>query len=355
MSTVSASDIASALSTIFEDRVMNQVNRSVVGLKLLPHEVVDGKILAWDAKFKNSGETATSYTTDGADISTYNADDYVPASLSWGVYTKEAFGVTGLARATARSNRSPAGLEDLYGVELMDAVTRLTKNMARDIWTAAGSGGAVNGLFLGSTLTTNAPLAASGTYASINRATYADWKGNVLANGGVPRALSFQLMRDMRRTIYDACGEMPDLIVCDSFQHEQYGMLFGDQRRYLQEINLRGQKYVLDGGYKALEFDGIPIVADVNAPAGQMTFMNTNYVSICQVPDGADDVNQSRGIMQLMGTGEEQFGDGQTQLFCRINPLARSGDAYKFQLVLYPQVRVKRCNAQGVLSDLKTS
>lgn len=355
MAVVSASDIAAALSLIFQDRVISQVNRSVVGLKLLPHEISGGKVMAWDASFAASAESAVSYTTDGADIAAYGADDKVPASLNWGIYTKEAFGVTGLARATARTNSSPAGLEDLYGVELMDAVQRLTKNMARDIWTAAGSGGAMTGLFGGSTLQTNAPLSASGTYATINRSTYAGWSSNVLSNGGTPRALSFQLMRDMRRTIYDACGEMPDLIVCDSFQHEKYGMLFGDQRRYVQDITLRGQKFTLDGGYKALEFDGIPIVCDSNAPAGQMTFLNTQYVKVCQVADGVDEVNGSKGMMRLAGTGEEQFGDGQTSLFCRINPLAKTGDAYKFHLCLYPQVKVQRCNAQGVLADLATS
>lgn len=354
MAVRSASDIAGALSTIFEDKVIAQTNRSVVGLKLLPVDLDGGKQLYWDVSFKNASESATSYQTDGTDISTYNTDDKVPANLGWGIYTKEAFGVTGLARATARSNASPMGLADLYGVELMDATARLCKNMARDMWIAAGSGGAVLGLYGGATLQSAAPLSAAGTYANINRSTYAEWKGNVLANGGVARPLSFQLMRDMRRTIYDACGEMPDLIVCDSFQHEKYGMLFGDNRRYVQDINLRGQKFTLDAGYKALEFDGIPIVCDVNAPAGSMTFLNTNYVRLVQQPDGADDVNQSKGLMRLAGTSEEQLGPGNTSLFTRINPLAITGDAYKFQLCTYWQVQVKRCNAQGVLSDLAT-
>ncbi len=355
MGIVAASDIANALSQIFEDKVRAQTNRAVVTLKLLPHQIVGGKNLAWDVSMAAAAESATSYTTDGADISAYGADDKIPATLAWGIYSKEAFGVTGLARATARSNASPTGLEDLYGVELMDASQRLCKNLARDLFTAAGSGGAMLGLFGGSTLTSAAPLSNAGTYANIDRGTYTAWKANVLANGGVPRALSFGLMRDMRRTIYDACGEMPDLIVCDSYQHERYGMLFGDQRRYVQDISLRGQKFTLDGGYKALEFDGIPIVADVNCPAGCMIFLNTQYVTVCQVPDGADDVNKSKGLMRLAGTGEEQFSDGQTSLFCRINPLAITGDAYKFQLISYPQVKVTRCNALGTLADLATS
>lgn len=354
MAVVNAAAVAAALAQLLGEKIHNQINRAVVMLKLLPHATEEGKNLAWDARFSAAGAASDSSIADGADVSVFEDDDRVPATLNWGIYS-QAFGVTGFARAVSRQPGGPSQLEDLFGDVMLGTSQRLALNIARDVWTGPGGGTRILGLFGGATLTSGAPLSAAGTYATIDRAVRTQWQGNVLANGGTPRALSFQLMRDMRREIYEACGMMPDLIVCDPFQHEQYGMLFGSERRYVQDITLRGQKFTLDGGYKALEFDGIPIIADVNAPAGQLTWLNTSYVKLAQMPDGVDDVNQSKQMVTLAGTAEEQLGEGRTNLFARINPLARTGDAYKFQFILYPQMKVERCNAHGVLADLITA
>lgn len=351
---VNVSRIASALATLFQDRIIAQMNRSVVLAQLIPHAPALGQNLTWDVEFENSGASTNSALTEGATVSVFGDDDVVPAVLQWGNYS-ESISLTGKARAIARAAGSPSELEDLFGQKLERAIRRLTKNLARDLYVGPGTSERILGLFGGSTLTTGSPLAATGTYAGIVRGTYAAWAGNVNSNGGAQRPLDVPLMRDMRRSIYDACGEMPDLIVCDSFQHEQYGLTFGSERRYLQDVYLRGQKITLDGGYKALEFDGIPVIMDVNAPAGTMTFLNTNYVKFRQVPDAADDVNKSMGLVGLHGTSEEQFKSGETRMFARINPLARVGDAYNFQLILYPQLQVERCNANGLITDLATS
>ncbi len=351
---VTVSRVASALATLFQDKIIAQMNRSVVLAQLLPHAPALGQNLTWDVEFPNSGASSNSALAEGAAVTVFGDDDVVPAVLQWGNYS-EAISLTGKARAIARASGSPSELEDLFGQKLERAVRRLTKNLARDMYVGPGSGERILGLFGGASLTSGAPLAANGSYAGIDRSTYALWGGNVLSNGGAPRALDIPLMRDMRRTIYDACGEMPDLIVCDSFQHEQYGLTFGAERRYVQEVTLRGQKITLDGGYRALEFDGIPVIADVNCPAGTMVFLNSNYVKMRQLPDSADEVNKSMGVLSLHGTAEEQFKSGQTRLFARVNPLARTGDAYNFQLILYPQMQVERCNALGVITDLATS
>lgn len=348
MAVVDATRVASALATIFQDKIVAQTNRSVVLAQLLPFAPGTGKNLQWDVEFKASGEATDSTIADGADVATYQDDDIVPAVLQWGTYS-EAFGLTGKARAVASAAGNPNDLEDLFGQKIERAVRRLTKNIGKDLWSGAGGTNQIAGLDGGGA------VAATGTYAGIARATYAEWAANVLANGAVPRALTFSLMRDMRRKIYEASGEMPDLIVCDALQHEKYGLLFGSERRYVQEVSLRGQRIVLDGGYRALEFDGIPVIADVNCPAGKMFFLNSNYIKIRQLPDVVDAVNGGAGKVQLHGTPEEQFGAQMTALTARINPLARTGDAYKFQLILYPQLQVERCNAQGVIADLTTT
>jgi hypothetical protein len=348
MSTVDLSSISSALATIFEDRIVSQFNRSVVLSQLLPYAGSYGKNLSWDAEM-GDGLPGSSTISDGADVSTYNNDTIVPATLNWGVYS-EAFQVTGLALSAARATGNPAELAALFAEKIDRAVTRLAKNIGKDIYNGTGSNSIIG-------LTgTNSGLEATGTYASINRSTYSDWAGNKLANGGTPRALTLTLMRDMRKTIYNACGEMPDLIVGDASQHEAYGNLLSTNRRYMQEVYLRGQKIILDGGYRALDFDGIPVMADVNAPSGQLLFINSRYVKIRQLADTVDgavgpDQHQG-GMVRLHGTAEEQLGQTMTGLVARINPLARTGDSFKFQLVLYPQLQVTRPNASGILADL---
>lgn len=351
VTTVDVSRITNALATIFAPKIIAQMNRSVVLLQLLPFAEGAGKNMSWDVEFPNASATATSTIVEGADVAVYNDDDIVPAVLQWGDYS-EAIQITGKARAIAASTGNPEELVDLFGQKIERAIRRLCKNIGKDIYTGAGSSGAIMGLFGGATLTSGAPMSNAGTYASVNRSTYTDWKCNVLANSGVARANSIALMRQARRTIYEACGEMPDLIVCDAAQHEAYGALFGTERRYVQEVTIRGQRIVLDGGYRALEFDGIPVIADVNCPAGNMLFLNSSYLKMRQLRDSVDGVNKSRGMVNLHGTAEEQFGAAQTKLQARMNDIAVTGDAVKFQMVLYPQLQMERCNAHLLLTDL---
>ncbi len=353
--TVDLGAITAALPTLLADQIIPQMNRSAPELQLIPFEGGSHKNMQWDVEFKNASESANSAIAEGADVSAYGDDDIVPAILSWCDYS-EAIAVTGkalaAARGTAGGGAGASELQNLWAQKMLRAVRRLAKNMGKDFYAGPGTGNRMLGLYGGATLTSGAPLSNAGTYANINRATYTDWKGNVLLNGGVTRPLTFDLMRDMRKAIYDACGEMPDLILCDSTQHEAYGKLFGDQRRYVQEVTIRGQTIVLDGGYRALEFDGIPIICSVNHPAGTQTWLNTSYVKICALDNPATEENRSPGTVALQAMPEEQLMSGATPLSARLNPLAVTGDTYKIQMLLYPQIKVERPNSCGVLGDL---
>lgn len=349
MAAVDLAAIANALATIFEDQIVQNINRAIVLSQLLPVKDGNGRNLSWIARF-GTAAPAGAVIADGADVSVYNSDTKVPATLDYGTY-HDAFSITGKARAAAALARNPAELEDLYGEELEESVTRLAMAIAGDFYDGDGSTDTIMGLLD----STAGGLIATGTYANIVRGTYAQWAGNVSANGGTPRALTFGLMRTIRRLIYTASGMKPDLIMCSPITHEKYGELFGENRRYVDTVRLRGQKIVLDGGYQVLEWDGIPVVEDVNCPDGQMVFLNTRYVLIRPLPHAPDAVNQGKGMVPLHGTEEEQYGAGKNVLTARINPLAITGDAYKFQLINYPQIQVKRPNCCGILDDLETS
>lgn len=349
MAAVDLAAIASALATIFEDRITQNINRAVVLTQVVPVKDGTGKNLSWVARF-GTATPAGAVIADGADVSVYNSDTKVPATLQYGTY-HDAFSITGKARAAAANTGNPQELEDLFAEEIEEAVQRLASAIAVDCYTGDGAADTIHGLLD----TTVAAIGATGTYAGINRSTYAQWKSTVLANGGTERAISFALMREIRRKIYVDSGMKSDLIICDPVVHEKYGELFGTERRYLQDLYLRGQKITLDGGYHALEFDGIPVLEDNNCPAGKMLFLNTSQIAIRPLPHAPDAINQGVGMIGLHGTPEEQMGAGKNVLTARINPLAITGDAYKFQLICYPQIQVKRCNCHGVIEDLPTS
>lgn len=73
-------------------------------------------------------------------------------------------------------------------------------------------------------------------------------------------------------------GEAPNIIIC-SFE----------TRRMLQkafaEKHVNTDPMVLDGGYKAISYCGIPIVVDKFCQNDCIYFLNTNYFKICQLCD----------------------------------------------------------------------
>lgn len=347
MSVVAMATIAASLTTIFEEQITSQINRATVLLQVLPvGPGTTGKNISWNARF---GSAVGGARAEGLAVAAFNNDTKVPATLEFGTYD-DAFGVTGKAMAAARAAKNPEELANLFVDELGDSVERLAKGIAIDLYTGTGATDHIMGL-----VATAGGIMSTGTYATIDRGTYPQWAGTVMSNLGVDRALTFDLMREMRRRIYTASGLKPDLIVTTPELHEKYGKLFGQQRRYIQEIRLRGQTITLDGGYQMLEFDGIPVLEDVDCPAEHMLFLNTRYVRVVQLADQVDNVNNSMSMVGLAGTPEEQLGQPSAKLTARINPLGRDGDSYKFQLICYPQLQVRRPNSCGVIIDLNAA
>lgn len=346
MSDANYAAVASTLGTIFEDDIVSSINRATVLLQMMPTGPSRSHTINWSVRFgTGTGKT----TTDGADVDLTTDpgfDPKVPAQLSHGIYM-EPFAVTGLALAGAMATGNPAALKDLFAEELGDAIERLAKKLAIDLYTGDGTSGAMIGLYA-----TAGALRATGVYAGIDRAVRTQWAATELLNGGVPRALTLDLMRDMRQRVYTASGKKPDLIICEPALHTKYGKLLGQQRRYVQEVTLRGQRIVLDGGYYMLEFDGVPVLEDVDSPAGKMAFLTSRFLRLQQLPDAITAVNQGMAQVGVKGTDEEQLGMPNAKLTARINPLGRKGDKYVFQLILYPQLVNRRCNASGYIGDL---
>jgi hypothetical protein len=344
MATVDTAAIAAALNQMYEDQLASQINRATVLAQIIPVETAKGKNVAWPVRL---GTATASAIEDGANVTVFNSDEKKNAVLDFATY-HDAFGVSGRALSAAANSGGPADLADLFDEHIMEASERLASKLNQEMY--SGTGGSAPETIAG---LNSVALTATGEYGGLDRTTYPQWAATVDANGGTPRALSLDLMRRVRRLIYVASGKKPDIIVCDPFQHEAYGKLMGQQRRYVQEVTVRGQLIKLDGGYQVLEFDGIPVLEDKDAPAGKMFFLNTSQCRIRVLPDAASRFGQ--GSTGLKGTEEEQMGMPAAKLTGRIQPLAVTGDMFKFAVFTYLQLQVRTPNSCGVLADLATS
>jgi hypothetical protein len=328
------SDISTALSQLFAPKLARQYNREAVLAKSLTVKPGRGKNVAWDAEF--SGATAATFT-EGADVSDgeFTTDLDKPATLSWGLY-RAAFKLSGLEiDAAASSMGSPEELLDIVGARIESSMSKLVATINADLFT--GTTGIV-GLV--------SALAASGTYANLSRATYAEWQSNVLGNSGTARALSFDLLAQAEQNVFDDCGQMPDLIVVDAGAFRKYESLFEPVRR----VDAAGS---YNTGATQLAWRGIPVVRDRNCPSGKLFMLNTGKIEYQYLPStsAADSVPGK----VVAGAGSNGDAAEPTGIPVKIEPLARLGDAYKFQLVTRGQLCVKRPNACAVIEDISVS
>ena len=345
MATVNLAAVANALQAEYEQDVISSINRSSPLLQLVTKKNFGGKNITWDVRFGSASAGSSAAIAEGADVSTFSTDTKVPAVLQYATYF-EAFEVTGLALAAAANSGSPMALVDLFREEVTSAASRLAVAVGAELYGGTGSSNRMTGL--------DTALAATGTYAGIDRSTYAQWAANVDANGGSARALSVALMRKAMRLAYIASGFRPDLILCDALTFDKYGALMDPQRRFVDEVRVAGGPIKLDAAYRALEFDGRTVVEDINATAGKMYFLNSQRLQLAVLPQPTGQAVMNSSSIEA-NAGPDELYSGATGLSARIQPLAVAGDKYKFAIYLYVQLAVRQCNAHTVLSDLETT
>jgi hypothetical protein len=343
MAIVDFAAISPAVATLIANQIQNQINRSVVLAQVLDVDPPDGKNITWDVKL---GTSTAGVIADGVDVSVYNNDTKIPATLNYGTYN-DSFSISGKAMAAAAASNNPTQLANLLLDEMNDAVERLAQAIGLDCYDGTGATDHMHGLHD----STVSPIGATGIYAGIDRATYTQWKGNVVNASNA--SLSFALLRQLSTACYVASGQRPDLFITDTVQHDYYGALFGQQRRYMDEIRRNdGTMIKLDGGYRVLEFDGVALLEDRQHPVQKVTAINTRAVRLRQLPDAPTALGMSAGTVALAGTPEDQKGNGKIKFTARVNQLARTGDAFKYQLICYPAIQVKRPNTCGYLYGL---
>lgn len=346
MAQVTLSAVTAALSQNFAPRLARNMNRHAFTASLLRKQEGAGKNVAWDAQF--SGASAAVFA-DGADASTYDSDVDVPATLSWGLY-RSSFNVSGFAQAAASSSQTPEDLLDLVMDKADGSAAKLLSVINGAIFSGDGTSNAILGL--------NTGLAATGTYAGIDRGTYTEWAANVNANSGTARPLTKELMDTMEKTIAKASGVSPNCIITTYEVGLKYEGLFDSAAKYQGSPTDLAVLAGVDQSTAVPEamvrnllgfYKGIPVFRDKDCTAGTMYFLNLNEVKLRFLPKVKSMTSVIASPQALKGN------DKDSGLFATLESLAHTGDADKFSVLIYPQLQIRKRNAHGKLSDILES
>ena len=159
---------------------------------------------------------------------------------------------------------------------------------------------------------------------TLDPATYTWWAANVLANGGTPRAITEGLMQTAMDTTETNSDGAVKAILTSMGVRRAYQALLTTNRRYVATTDL-----TLKGGRKALDYNGLPLIADKDCPVGKMFFLDTDYLQILELSDF--DWMQEDGAILSRTPGK---------------------DAYGATLYRYLELGCTSRNAQTLLSDL---
>lgn len=170
----------------------------------------------------------------------------------------------------------------------------------------------------------------TGTFQNVNASLDAnDWWRAVVDSSTT--ALSFSTMQQMLDNIAKASeGHRPTLIITDYTQRRKYFELWGaNETSGIGAARRYANTMVLDGGFEAVEYNGIPIVVDVDSTPGHMYFLHEPDIAIFRNED----------FFWLDRDG-------------KILHRLEDKDAYQATLACYYEYGAYRRNNQGVMNSL---
>lgn len=316
------------LAQEYRGDIVRTINRRVVLLKLLPIVRGGGSNVAWVAE--SSGAIVENYT-DGATASNFGSDAQEAAVLQWGLY-RGNFHVTKLAMDTSATASTPTGNRALWARNQVNAMSAVAAEIESELFNGLGTGTLIAGLDVAIGDTTN-------TYATIARAGKTYWQPYVV-DPGVLTTPTLPLIRKDLGSIYDACGEFPDIAVAPTSVFNAIAGQFDANRRWTTVNTARGQ-ITLDAGYEGIQIDNCMFFKSKDATANQIYYLNSNYVEVVTLPD-------SEVPLDVLDAVQATDGYGSVPLDMKLHPLAEVGPAKRAEVLSNVQLRVRKPNACGV-------
>jgi hypothetical protein len=123
-----------------------------------------------------------------------------------------------------------------------------------------------------------------GTYVTtlhnLSRTTYPWWKCSTFStddNGGTLRDMTLPLIQTAMSAVEKNGGKV-GMILSDHAMRDAYAALVVADKRYVNTMNL-------DGGFTALEYNGIPWVAEVDCQPNAVFFLDMEHLFLMQMGD----------------------------------------------------------------------
>lgn len=350
MADTTFSAISPALEQRIRAEVKKQYNRSSVTANLLPKQAGMGKNLAWDVSV---GTSTGQVFDDGQIVSTFNADTKLLATLPWCEYG-DTFKITGRAEDVAQFSETELGRTFVF--ETMQARERTADRVNRAVWQDTGTVGpqTIFGINMGS----GGPLDATGTYAGIDRASFTQWQGITMANGGIPRSLSLSLIEYGLELVFTASGKNPTWGITTPNLWRLLCELANDNRRINQDVNVRGELLNIAHGFNSVEINGINVFKDISVPRGCIAFFNEQTVAIEYLPTAPSRIARGKIVatVPVAGLPQEQLMTGAPisggPLICNMIALPSPGNFESWMLDCTIQLKFDQPNANLLIKDL---
>lgn len=121
-------------------------------------------------------------------------------------------------------------------------------------------------------------VATTGALQNIDPSTYAWWKANVSSNSGTNRALTELMMQTALDTVETVGDGKITAIYASYGVRRAYQALLQTDRVYQNVMKF-------DGGFSALEYNGLPLFADKDCPANTLFFVDEDKLKFYRMSD----------------------------------------------------------------------
>lgn len=201
--------------------------------------------------------TASGWYQGSETLSTVDNEIITSAEYDW----KQLYANISITRRDELRNMGDAAIINFVKSKVEVAEKTIRDKLATGLYNDGSDSKQIQGLKL--------ICSASNTVGGIDQSTYSWWQAQVDSS---TTTLTLSAMQGL----YGDCGEgteYPNIVIGDQNMYDRYYALLQPQQRFADEEMGKG-------GFKSLQFNGIPFVVDSNAASGDLYMLNLDYLTL---------------------------------------------------------------------------